>query len=125
MNCPFSALEPITASVLISDLLKGNTPSFLRRTIESAATCLINSLSSFKSFDSSGFSSGFFRRPVNSATLRILVTLSLIVASLTLLSFTAFTRFSPQVFAGPGISQSNPPLAFSIVCKAAPQSLTT
>ena len=109
----------------MSDLLKGKTFLFLRSTIDSAAAFLINFLSSSKLLDTSGFSSGLSKRPVNSAILKIRFTLSSISTSSTLLSFTAFTRFSPQVFAGPGISQSKPPLAFSIVCKAAPQSLTT
>ena len=43
----------------------------------------------------------------------------------TFLLFTALIKFAPQDLAGPGISRSSPPLAFSIVSLAAPQSLTT
>ena len=48
-----------------------------------------------------------------------------IKSSATLLLLIASINAFPQTLPGPGISRSNPPLAFSIVSNAAPQSLTT
>ena len=104
---------------------RGSKSLFLSRTIPSEAFFLMSALSSGKSILSSGFSSGLSKRPVNSATLRILLTLSSTISSSTFESLTDLTRFSPHDLAGPGISRSKPPLAFPTVSNAAPQSLTT
>ena len=124
MICASFAFGPITARFFIVGS-NGRRLLFFNKTIPSAAAFLNNFLCSLLSLLSSALMPGFSNLLENEATVKILLTLSLISSSSTFLLRTALHNCSPQTFPGPGISRSKPPLAFSSVSSAAPQSLTT
>ena len=120
----FFAFGPITANFLIF-FLSGKRPSFFKSTMPSAAAFLNSFRCDGWLIASSCRNSGLLKRLENSATVNILLTLSLISTSSTFPSLMELIKLAPQTFPGPGISRSRPPLAFSSVSSAAPQSLTT
>ena len=124
MICDFFALGPIIPRDLIS-LSSGKTPSFFSKTIPSFAAFRSRVLWAGLSFIFSGLILGLSNLFEKAITFKILETLSSIISCSTAPEFIALSKLSPQVFAGPGISRSSPPIAFSLVSNAAPQSLTT
>ena len=110
---------------LIFFFFRGSKFSFFNKTIPSLAQFLNNLLCDFLFFSFSDLFFGELNLPVNFMVDKILFTLSSIKVSETSFFSMAVLSFSPQVFPGPGISISRPPVALSTVSKAAPQSLTT